>query len=337
MSHGGPLVTVGVATYNGASTIRRTLESIQEQAYGNLEVLIYDDGSTDETPQICLDFVNRNPSWTFAPNPGEPGMIGNYRSLLERAQGTYFCFVDQDDCRETTFISEAVARLQAADSAVGFVSTIAVVWSPDESRSSPALMHLNRVPLQLQSHRSVRRVAAMLRRYVDIWMYGVYRTGDMRRAFAAAPSTPIFPSVAILDLILSGTVLTSADPLIEYRAKGQARRTSVAEDSVRIGRRLQSGTRTPYVVQQAQEQARLAMSSPRLAPLNKALCVILIAADLTSSVVARLSYRIAGRMDRPPSWAVADRLAEWLHPHDYIEFEVDPVQSGYLAPDWRAH
>ena len=55
-----PLVTVAVLSFNSASTILQTLQSIYEQTYLNLELIISDDYSSDNTVTVCEDWVDRN-------------------------------------------------------------------------------------------------------------------------------------------------------------------------------------------------------------------------------------------------------------------------------------
>jgi glycosyltransferase involved in cell wall biosynthesis len=47
-----PLVSVVIPVYNGAKSIERTLESVSAQTHSNLEILVVDDGSVDDTPAI---------------------------------------------------------------------------------------------------------------------------------------------------------------------------------------------------------------------------------------------------------------------------------------------
>ena len=63
-----PLVSVPVITYNSAKFVLETLESIKAQTYQNIELVISDDCSTDNTVQICRDWVDLiNQNTTFSP------------------------------------------------------------------------------------------------------------------------------------------------------------------------------------------------------------------------------------------------------------------------------
>lgn len=55
-----PLVSVPVYTYNSAKTVIETLDSIKEQTYPNIELIISDDRSTDDTVDLCRDWIKKN-------------------------------------------------------------------------------------------------------------------------------------------------------------------------------------------------------------------------------------------------------------------------------------
>ena len=55
-----PLVSIIVITYNSAKFVLETLESAKAQTYQNIELIISDDGSTDNTVQICREWLKNN-------------------------------------------------------------------------------------------------------------------------------------------------------------------------------------------------------------------------------------------------------------------------------------
>ncbi len=89
-------VSVIITTYNRADYIEQTLNSIQNQTYSNLEILVIDDGSNDEiatkVKSICSQFSKCKYYWK--PNSGQPDSR-NYGINL--AKGTFIGFCDDDD------------------------------------------------------------------------------------------------------------------------------------------------------------------------------------------------------------------------------------------------
>ena len=81
-----PRVAALMPTWNAASFIAPTLESLAAQTYGNLEVLISDDRSTDDTAHICEQFVAGRPHFRLVRQPTRLGWIGNANWLLRQAR-----------------------------------------------------------------------------------------------------------------------------------------------------------------------------------------------------------------------------------------------------------
>jgi glycosyltransferase involved in cell wall biosynthesis len=91
-----PFFSIIIPTYNRAQELERCLQSLAEQTYKNFEVLICDDGSTDNTTVVVSNFKERlninhiwNENWG---GPARPRNIGIRASL-----GKWICFLDSDD------------------------------------------------------------------------------------------------------------------------------------------------------------------------------------------------------------------------------------------------
>ncbi len=80
-----PRVTALVPTYNGAQFIQRTLDSLAAQTWTNLEILIGDDCSTDDTLQIVRRFANEHPDTRVLERDANLGWLRNSNDLMARA------------------------------------------------------------------------------------------------------------------------------------------------------------------------------------------------------------------------------------------------------------
>lgn len=91
-----PLVSVVICTYNGERYLQQTVESVLAQTYGNLEILIVDDGSTDGTPALVSTLAASHPRIRpfFRTNNGLPA-ARNF--AFESAKGDWIAIIDQDD------------------------------------------------------------------------------------------------------------------------------------------------------------------------------------------------------------------------------------------------
>jgi glycosyltransferase involved in cell wall biosynthesis len=96
-----PLVSVVVPTYNSSKTVLETLDSILAQTYSNLEVLIGDDASTDETIELCQDWLDRHSKRFLRAellrNPENLGIVGNLDRLYRECRGQWIKPIAGDD------------------------------------------------------------------------------------------------------------------------------------------------------------------------------------------------------------------------------------------------
>lgn len=123
-----PLVSVIVPAYNSARFLRQALDSALEQDYPNVEVIVVDDGSTDETCDILDTYRDR----IVAVRQNNAGASVARNVAIERAQGEYLAFLDADDLWLPTKLSRQIAHLET-NSDVGMVYSDWLEWAPDES------------------------------------------------------------------------------------------------------------------------------------------------------------------------------------------------------------
>ncbi|HFI0568222.1 TPA: glycosyltransferase family 2 protein [Streptococcus suis] len=116
------LVSIIVPIYNVEKFLPRCIESICNQTYENIEILLINDGSTDESEQICVDFMARDPRIRYFLK--ENGGLSDARNYgIERACGKYLAFIDSDDFVESDFILrlyDALVQQNASVAIAGF-------------------------------------------------------------------------------------------------------------------------------------------------------------------------------------------------------------------------
>ena len=96
MDRNEPLVSVIVPVYNGQEYLENYIRSIQEQTYGNLEILIVNDGSTDATGSVCDKLAGMYDNVRVL-TLGDEGVSAGRNAGIEAAKGELITFVDADD------------------------------------------------------------------------------------------------------------------------------------------------------------------------------------------------------------------------------------------------
>lgn len=90
-----PTVSVIIPTYNRANPLQRTLDSVLEQTYDDLEAIVVDDASTDETAAVMESYDD--PRVTFVQHETNEGGSAARNTGIEHAAGEYVAFLDSDD------------------------------------------------------------------------------------------------------------------------------------------------------------------------------------------------------------------------------------------------
>ena len=117
------LVSICIPTFNGGNFIRETLEAIKAQTYKNIEVVVTDDCSKDDTAAICkeYDFVR------FYANEERYGLVGNWNNSISKAKGDYIKLMGQDDILAPRSIELQVKALEAHPEATLCIGTTNVI------------------------------------------------------------------------------------------------------------------------------------------------------------------------------------------------------------------
>lgn len=92
-----PIISVALATYNGEKYLIEQIDSILNQTYKNIEIIISEDNSTDSTIEIVKKYINNNSNIKLVFNEGEKGFINNFENAIKHCKGEFIAFADQDD------------------------------------------------------------------------------------------------------------------------------------------------------------------------------------------------------------------------------------------------
>jgi glycosyltransferase involved in cell wall biosynthesis len=113
-----PLISVAVATYNGSAFLREQLDSIYSQTYKNLEVVVCDDKSTDNTAAI-LDEYSKLYALKYHVNDKNLRVVKNFERAINLCSGEYVALCDQDDVWLPDKIEKSLAMMRRLEEQFG--------------------------------------------------------------------------------------------------------------------------------------------------------------------------------------------------------------------------
>ncbi len=125
-----PLVSIGIPNFNYGHFVIQTLNSVAGQDYENIEVIIIDDFSTDNSIQVIEDWITNysgNFKILFLKNTANSGLTKICNQLLKSASGKYIQFLDADDWILPGKISMQVALLEAANATALIYSDVKII------------------------------------------------------------------------------------------------------------------------------------------------------------------------------------------------------------------
>lgn len=108
-----PAVSIGMPVYNAEQYLPATIGAILAQDFGDFELIISDNASTDRSAEICEGFARQDSRIRFVRQPSNRGATVNFRFVLDQARAPLFMWAAADDVRSPDFLTRTVAVLQS--------------------------------------------------------------------------------------------------------------------------------------------------------------------------------------------------------------------------------
>jgi glycosyltransferase involved in cell wall biosynthesis len=138
-----PRIGIGMPVYNGEEFIRQAVESHLAQTFGDFELVITDNQSTDGTEAICREYVALDRRVRYVRNDSNVGGPGNFRQSFRHCRGVYHKWSTADDWWDPTFLEKAVAILDRdAETVLVYPKTVLVDNSGQETSRYDDKLHL---------------------------------------------------------------------------------------------------------------------------------------------------------------------------------------------------
>jgi glycosyltransferase involved in cell wall biosynthesis len=210
-------LSIGVPVYNGERFLRQTVESLLAQTFGDFELVISDNASSDGTQAVARELAASDARVVYHRHARNLGMAGNYNFLARRAESPYFKWANCDDLCEPSFVERC---LDALDRDPGAVLAYPRARFIDESgKLLPGIVDPG-FPLDFEPAAARLRYVISAGHWVNAPL-GVIRT----EALLATTLMPPYPGgdyVLLARLCLLGRFIEIPEPLLGRRLHDKA-------------------------------------------------------------------------------------------------------------------
>jgi glycosyltransferase involved in cell wall biosynthesis len=222
-----PRLTVGMPVYNADRTLATALEALLGQTFGDFELVVSDNASTDGTPDLLARYAALDPRLRVVRQPQNRGANPNYSEVARRARGEYFKWASSNDWCAPTFLQRCIDILDArSDIVLAFPRTKLFTARLEDAEEYP-------YDFGLESDSPAERfvqLASELR--LNNVMNGVIRVAALRRT-RLVPHHCGSDIVLMAHLALLGKFAQVPEPLFFRRMEPQSATRLMSADAVR--------------------------------------------------------------------------------------------------------
>jgi glycosyltransferase involved in cell wall biosynthesis len=210
-----PEVTIGVPVYNGAPFLEEALDSLRRQTLKAIEVVISDNASSDETPQICERFCRDDPRFRYVRQPTNIGMIANFEFVLREAKAPFFAWRSYDDTSDETYYETLARILRGCPTAV--LAATDAHWDDRPENYQKWFRVSDTTGLS-----TAGRVRKELFECAGAWFYGLYRTEPLIPHWEYIRDVVKFSTyhgdiIALVKLMTAGEIVTAPGSTLYIR------------------------------------------------------------------------------------------------------------------------
>lgn len=107
-----PIVSIGMPVWNGDAFLAQTIESLLAQDYGNIELIILDNISTDRTPEICREYTQKDARVRYILDDSQRDVMQGHKKVAHLATGEFFMVACDDDWYSPQYVSTLMGLMR---------------------------------------------------------------------------------------------------------------------------------------------------------------------------------------------------------------------------------
>lgn len=170
-----PKLSIGLPVYNGEKFLQESLDSLLNQTFGDFELIISDNASTDNTEEICRNYAAQDQRICYYRQDSNIGCARNFNRVLELSRSEYFKWAAYDDLHAPDFISKCMQVLEQNPDYILCHSHTSFI---DEQGKFLQNYNIN---LNTNSAKVQIRFNELLTKHLGYQMYGVIRKSALKK------------------------------------------------------------------------------------------------------------------------------------------------------------
>lgn len=217
------LISVGMPVYNEEKFIRQALDSLISQTFQNIEIIICDNASTDKTPDIIQEYIEKNNNIKYYKETTNKGSLYNFVKAFELSNSKYFMWASGHDIWSANLIEKIINQLELNPGAsIGYGTTVWIDENNSEAQRQSGWI-------------DTRGMHPVERFFSTIWgnvhpILGIMRSKDLKSTrFINTAGTDL---IILADMALKGDFLHVAESTC-YRRELNIRANESQQDRIK--------------------------------------------------------------------------------------------------------
>jgi glycosyltransferase involved in cell wall biosynthesis len=224
------LVSIGVPIFNGVNILKRSVDSLINQSYKDLEIIIVDDCSTDDSFNFIKKLYSHHPNIKIYKNNKNIGLTENCSKIFTLSSGKYFFWNAQDDFRDKYYVEKCLNLMEENPDA-SLCNSFTAVFYKDPQK----IMHINNLN-SINNKSLIERYWKLLRNYNDVNIYGFMRSEILKKTNLWLPINGSANNL-LFELIILGKFIQVKETLFYYSGQSMYDRPSPIQEYNRQSRK----------------------------------------------------------------------------------------------------
>lgn len=208
------LISIGLPTHNGSKTIRRSLDTLLNQSYKNIELIISDNASTDETGKICEEYAARDQRIKYILQKENIGPLANFKFVADAAHGDYFMWAADDDFWDPKFIEILVGILDKNSEYDIAMSSYRLIYPEGEIKED--IIYSGDLDVRNNSYYRVYK-KMLAGAPILMFIYGVYRKSFLNKLISRSQPQCIFQDRILMSEATLAAKFYSVPEILYFR------------------------------------------------------------------------------------------------------------------------